>query len=630
MNTPRLLDLQLSRNRLFVISIFIAGAYTSTLHANSEGYEANIPAERLIYTVTVNADGSDVKTKELTYLARTQSAVESISQADISYNSSTQKVKVLEAYTITPEGRKIPVAKNAIRTVEDDNSGGSAEFSDTKHRIIIFPNVTVGSRIYYKARITTHAPLFKRFSTGYAFSPNHEYGHFELNLTHPAKMFIQAESSGVEGGRISDGPNKEVRYRYTYQNKQKVHPAPPRAVAYQDFSPYIRLSSYQSHIEFARIYEEKTKAMSAVTPTVQKLADQITLGITDPKEQARALYNWVSREIRYVAIYIGDGGFIPHDADSIIRNRYGDCKDNNTLLIALLAAKGIEASSALINASDSYTLPNLVTFSTFDHMITYLPQWDMYVDATQEFAPFGVLAFDELDKPTLLTALGKLGRTQKPDAAQNKVSTRVTMTVGPDGKIHGTSHTHYFGVEDLEARPDYEGVGTVKEKKMVRDHLKTFRQIGTGKFIPSDPYDLNQPFEVKAEFSIGAITNMPGYGAMGVPVGLSPGELYILTTRRAYEDFIPPYVCYSRTIEEHYFIEFPTNVKVTRVPQDITYKEGDIQYQSSYIQNGNKVEVKRSLYAQRPGAICQAEELKQFNAFFPVFLSDMRGQIFYE
>ena len=54
------------------------------------------------------------------------------------------------------------------------------------------------------------------------------------------------------------------------------------------------------------------------------------------------------------------------------------------------------------------------------------------------------------------------------------------------------------------------------------------------------------------------------------------------------------------------------------------------QYQSSYIQNGNKVEVKRSLYAQRPGAVCQAEELKQFNAFFPVFLSDMRGQIFYE
>ncbi len=62
------------------------------LHAKSEGYEADIPAERIVYTVRVNADGSDIETKEVTYLARTQIAVESISQADIIYNSSTQKV----------------------------------------------------------------------------------------------------------------------------------------------------------------------------------------------------------------------------------------------------------------------------------------------------------------------------------------------------------------------------------------------------------------------------------------------------------------------------------------------------------------------------------------------------------
>ena len=624
MISPRLSSIRL------IFSLLIAVAYTSTLHAKSEGYESDIPAERLIYSIKVNADGSNVKTIEITYLARTQNAVESVSQEDISYNSSTQRVKVLEAYTITPEGKRIHVAKNAIRTVENDNSKGVAEFSDTKHRIIIFPNVKVGSRAYCKVRIVTHAPLFQRYTAGFSFPPNYEYGHFEFNLTHPAKMFIQAESSGVEGGRIEDGPNKEVRYRYTYQNKNKVHPPSPRAVSYSDFSPFIRLSGYQSHIEFAQIYKEKTKAMSTVTPTVRKLADQITQGITEPKEQARALYNWVSREIRYVAISLGDGGYVPHFADSIIRNRYGDCKDKNALLVALLSAKGIEASSALINSGSSYVLPNLVTLSTFNHVITYLPQWDMYVDTTQEFAPFGVLDLGTLDKPTLLVALGKVGRTQKPDASQNKVSTRVTMTIDPDGKIHGTSHTHYFGVEDLEARPDYEGVGSVQEEKMVRDHLRTFRQIGTGKFIPSDPYDLNHPFEVKTEFSIGAITNMPGYGAMSVPVGLSPGELYIVSNQRSHEDFTPPYRCTSRTIEEHYFIEFPANVKVTRVPQDITYKEGDIYYQSSYIQNGNRVEVKRSLYAQYPGAVCQAKELNQFSAFFPVFLSDMRGQIFYE
>ena len=280
----------------------------------------------------------------------------------------------------------------------------------------------------------------------------------------------------------------------------------------------------------------------------------------------------MSREIRYVAIYLNDGGFIPHYADSIIRNRYGDCKDNNTLLIALLAAKGIEASSALVNAGDSYTLPRLVTLGTFNHMITYLPRWDMYVDATQEFAQFGVLDFSALDKPTLITALGKIGHTPKPNADQEKVVTRVDLKMGLDGRIQGTSHTNYFGTEDLEARADYEGAGTLHETKMVRTHLLRFRETGTGEFLPSDPYDLNNPFEVKTKFNLNPISNVPDHGAVRVPVGLSSGELHILTTRRAHEDFIPPYTCYSRTIEEHYFIEFPVNVKVTRVPQDITYK----------------------------------------------------------
>ena len=77
-------------------------------------------------------------------------------------------------------------------------------------------------------------------------------------------------------------------------------------------------------------------------------------------------------------------------------------------------------------------------------------------------------------------------------------------------------------------------------------------------------------------------------------------------------------------------MEFPPNVKVTRVPKNINFEQGGTHYQSSYIQNGNQVDIKRVLKVQRPGAVCQAEELEVFKAYFPIFLSDMRGQIFYE
>lgn len=58
--------------------------------------------------------------------------------------------------------------------------------------------------------------------------------------------------------------------------------------------------------------------------------------------------------IRYVGIWLGNGGIVPHPAEDILQNRYGDCKDKATLLQALLAAKGIYSQQVLINLGDSF------------------------------------------------------------------------------------------------------------------------------------------------------------------------------------------------------------------------------------------------------------------------------------
>jgi hypothetical protein len=54
------------------------------------------------------------------------------------------------------------------------------------------------------------------------------------------------------------------------------------------------------------------------------------------------------QNIRYLGIDVGAGGFVPHDAQSILDNRYY-CKDHVVMLEALPAAAGIDSSPALIN-----------------------------------------------------------------------------------------------------------------------------------------------------------------------------------------------------------------------------------------------------------------------------------------
>ena len=601
--------------------------------------------EREIITETIQADGTVVEIDELTTLVKSQLVVDVESQADLPYNSTFSNLEILEAYTITPQGEKIPVAPNAIRTVEDDNSSGAAMFSDQKHKIIIFPKVTPGSRTYYKAKLTTFKPLLPGyFYTRLTFSPNAEVKYYEYNLSYPENMNLYFDIKGVKQTR-DESKDGQRHVSYFYQNL-KATTKEPHQVATSDFAPRIHISSIPNQAAFAKVYEERIASKSLVTPEVQKLADEITKGIdkgidkggeraSNPsrdikKEQARAIYNWVTRNIRYVAIYLGDGGIIPHDANSIIRNRYGDCKDHNALLIALLSAKGINATSALINSGSAFVVPKLPVIGPFNHVITYIPAWDLYLDSTAEMAPFGVLPNGEVDKPTLLTKLGKVGRTPKAKKEDNQMVTGITMTIEKDGQIKGKAHTKYFGASEISARYKYEGVETNYAEKFVKNQLAKFRQTGQGKISTSYVYDLDQPFTSDSEFTLDAIANVPGPGAITVPVGLAPGELAMIANDRPPEKFTLPYTCSTRMVGEAYQIQFPANTKVTRIPPDVSYEKAGIKYESTYTERNNSLLVTRRLAIQRAGAVCQPEELQNWRDFYQVFVKDMRGQIFYE
>ena len=128
----------------------------------------------------------------------------------------------------------------------------------------------------------------------------------------------------------------------------------------------------------AKAYQLKAGAAAQVTPGIRALADNITAGISDRREQAEALYRWVAQNIRYVAVYLGNGGLEPNSAQSILDNHYGDCKDHVVIPEALLAAKGIASSPVLIGMDEGPILPKVPLLSRFNHAITYVPEFKLY------------------------------------------------------------------------------------------------------------------------------------------------------------------------------------------------------------------------------------------------------------
>jgi len=605
------------------------GFYLPSVQAKSESDNLYV-IERQIVTTHVNADGSDTEIEELTKLIRSELAVEAHSQADIAYNSTFQTVDVLEAYTILPNGKKLVVSPKAIRTLDDDISSGAPQFSDQKHRIIIFPSVVPGSRVYYKVLTKTHTPLFQKNYQNVLYLPPHqEIQYFEWHFSHDPKIHIQVDARKVEGGRGADGSNGDVRYTFRY-HLNKTQTLEAAEVSYSDFAPHLIFSSFKTPIEIGKAYENSFQEKSRGTQKVIDLAEKITKGIEDPKEQATAIYQWVSSNIRYVAIYLGNGGVVPNDVDAIIDNRYGDCKDHDLLLRTLLAAKGISSSSALINLGKAYTLPKLGTISPMNHVITYLPKWNLYLDSTLELAPYGLLDFSEMDKPVILTSLGRLGRTPKLTAENNGIATYSEFTVDEKGGIQGKSSTSYLGPKELDARATFYGFRKDYDAKMVRNYLSSYRQTGSGSLEPKNSRDLKQPFQLHTKFSIDPTLNLPGPGAMSIPIGLSPAYLTDLAFNALPEQYHFPYRCNSESIIEKSDIHFPKNIKVIRVPQNIEYLEKGVLYVSQYTLKDNTVSVSRILKLSRPNVVCQPGEIERAKRIHALVRKDTLGQIVYE
>jgi transglutaminase-like putative cysteine protease len=591
-------------------------------------YTPEVAVERQVDTHDVRADGSDREILDVVLRVETEPGISDAGAQRIDYRSGIDDVESIDASTIKPDGTEIKVPESSIRTQDEDSDGGATEFSDTKYKVIVFPAVEVGSRLRYKATInhrTTPFPGF--FSDSYVLSPEWNREHWDVNINIPTGLPLYVQQRGVVGGLDStiDGVN---HYHFSYRWTEAKAPE-SGSVWSGEFAPVLFVSTYADMIAVGKAYQAAAAPMAEVTNRIQSLANEVTKGLTDDAARVRALDHWVAKNIRYVAVFLGHGGLIPHPADQVLANRYGDCKDHAILMEALLAAVGIESSTALVNSGGAYTLATVGSIGPPNHAITYVPSLDIYVDSTNQFAPYGTLSFDVMDKPTVLVALGRLGHTPSTKADQNVVRTSIEMKIRPDGTIEGHSAATMSGIMESGSRASRFYAQSTAEDQVVRKLLNRFNETGSGSLEYGDPSALDKPFLVNSTFRLDPVANFPGPGALMTPVGLSPGGIAAFGTSKPLEQRQWQYPCMSRTLEDRYRIEFPAKVTLGQMPKGVTYAEGSIHYRSSYDSSGRSVVVHRELEVQHYSDVCSPEDNEAWKRFHAVLQRDLRSQVFY-
>jgi len=203
------------------------------------------------------------------------------------------------------------------------------------------------------------------------------------------------------------------------------------------------------------------------TAALQTKSRELTAGASDP---IRALARFAQRDVRYVAVEIGIGGYQPHPAGEIFANRYGDCKDKATLLRSMLKQIGVDARYVVVNTTRGMVEPSFATIASFNHVITAIPITKeraaglgavidhptlgrlLIFDPTSTTTPYGELPPSLQASRGLLITDGGGELIDLPGHAPEASALRRTarLALDEDGTLHGTVEETRTG--DMAAR----------------------------------------------------------------------------------------------------------------------------------------------------------------------------------
>ena len=563
-----------------------------------------------------------------------QQAVSKAGQLPLSYSQSLQTLEILEAYTTTADGTRIDVAPEKIVEQQTPESSRAPMFSDGKVKTVIFPHVEVGSTLTVHWRRTQLQPDFPGlFSMWESLDSGADVESSTVTLRAPASLELHIDTREAGGGEI-ESPAPGMRAWHWAFKPAKAQPSEPRQLHPRDAAPYVMASTFTGYDQLAKAYNSKAALMAQPGNEIRKLADELTAGIKDRRAQAKALYEWVGANIRYVSISLGHGGFVPHAAETIRAARYGDCKDHVTVLEALLAAKKIRSSAVLVNAGNSFLVPKTVTVGAFNHAITYLPEFDLFLDSTPGLLPFGVLSAAEYGKQVLVIDSGKgkaeLRTLPLPKAASDWAVSRADLAVSADGTVSGSATGESAGLYEAT---DRQIVNSIPKDQYPQVAGRMLGARGTGTFETGDARDLSKPFTYRVTFELPKFFKLPGPGAL-VPLsgfarfnGAIGQFIQFMSLPERTRQVGCPSAGKRTEISE---LRLPPGLKVNSIPAGtkLTAKFGG--YESSYVQKDDVIVSTRTLTLEYPGAVCGPEDYAELRNLAMGIQQELRAQIVYE
>ncbi len=397
-----------------------------------------------------------------------ESGVQALGQLKIGYSALSDKLEIAYVRVHKPDGTVITAQESAI---QDLTFPDAPVYTDYHEKHISVPSLRPGDVLEYKFIRTTASPLTPgQFWTSYNFAEKGIVLDEELEINVPKDRQIKLKTKPGYNAKITEDGDRRI-YHWTHSrltDDDEAKKKKKKAAKPDDQIPSVELTTYKSWEELGAWYAGLEKDRRIPDDAVKAEAAALVKGKTDDMAKVKALYDYVSRNIRYVSLSFGLGRMQPHAASEVLANGYGDCKDKNTLLAALLDAQGFHSTSVLIGSKLKLD-PEVPSPMQFDHVITRVPVdgKEIWLDSTPGVAPFRMLSLPLRHKQALaIPPTGNAALVWTPSDLPFEAFDRTSVvgSVDETGKL--TAHV------STAARGDTEMILRYTMRQMPSSHWK--------------------------------------------------------------------------------------------------------------------------------------------------------------
>ncbi len=195
--------------------------------------------------------------------------------------------------------------------------------------------------------------------------------------------------------------SRSSKWRLVGQPRRDAeHLTPPWLI----LSPLVQVTEFGAWNEVARQFSPLFESADIPGDLAGEI-DRLAEAHPDNARRAAEWLRFVQRTLRYFALSLGEGGFVPRRLDAIWASRFGDCKDATRLYIAGARRMGFDACAALVSTTHGPALDAfLPSPNTFNHCIVrlHLNGMSYWLDPT---LPMQSGALDNIDMPHVGWAL---------------------------------------------------------------------------------------------------------------------------------------------------------------------------------------------------------------------------------